>query len=244
MSIGENMKIQISLKENRHHPFWLLGNDPKRLKVQLSVHNRGPVELDFSDLHEFEQKQVLNSINAGIIEVDRAYGDLYQVFLQAQTPAPPSDPNSPASRAQELLRAQAQERLKKRADYEEKEKKFLEKCHFLAKQNIRALKASTRESDDLKLFRTLRKLEEERSKPRSSITEYLNERIKTLQTSLVIQADQVAPVKSPGQGTNPYDQRVVNLDREVVHFTQKQIHDLMEIEEVDYTDEDLSQFIS
>ena len=242
------MQIQISLKDTKRHPFWLLGNNPKRLKAQLSTVNRGPVKLDFDDLHEFEQKQVLNSLNAGIIEVDRGYSELYQVFLQAQTPPPPTDPASAQFRTQELLRVQSQERLKMRAEHEEKEKKFVDHCRFLSKQNTRALKANTHDSKELRLFRTLRNLEGERKKPRASVLDYLSERIKSLQADLVRQAEEVKPFKGPGHKANPYDKRVVNSEKEVVHFTQKQIDDLMEEEvqvvkaEVDITDEDLTEF--
>lgn len=210
------MLIQITLAEDGP-PFWFLG-DPKYLKVSLTFHEPGPVEVDFSKLGNKEQKQILVAMQMEYITVDKSFFALeqeYEKFFPANTPVNASSEEAPKRTGMDRA-------LKMEANRQEKEAKFQDKCRLLSKQGISALKHALKDETDLRLLRNIRDSEMNKKKPRPSILGFLDTKLRKLQANLIeeIENSAITEIEAelpPEKETFVSD--VIELERETVHLT-------------------------
>lgn len=214
--------MQIKLTEEGP-PMWFLGK-PREIKISLTFAEPGPVDVDFEKLETEEQKQILVGLRDRKLEASESFQDLYSVYSKGVVKATPS------KEVKEYLHQAKMEKEKDRkfkfeAEREKKEEIFNERVEFLASKSVKAIKAALDKETDLRLLRKLRDVELSKKKPRVSVKEYLQDKIKVLQAK-VAQGIGGTPEKpglfNPGKKeTMNYD--VVESEQEVIHFSPENL---------------------
>ena len=205
------MKVEISLKESGP-AFWFLG-EPKNVKVSLNFSSPGPVQVDFKALTDLEQKKLLGSLQRGEISCDTDFQELYEVYLRQ---LPQKEETQPQQQAKKPIGKTKEERL-------------LEKCAALIKKPSKTVKEETKDSKNVKMFRLLKKLEEERPKPRVRLLDYLEKQVRKFQKEVALKIDKsleepplrnVVPAETLQFDVLESEQETVQLDpnNEVIGF--------------------------
>jgi hypothetical protein len=223
------MQIQIRLTEHTLVPVWFLG-DPGNLKVSLNYKEPGPVLLDFTLLTSPEQKSLLGALQKGVIETEAEFNDLYSIYVDQQSP-PPALPE-PSEEVKEYLdKVEEHKKVEQQQKAQKKqvkiEQKFAEKCEFLHKKSLRALKSALKGTPDTRLLQTLLRMEKNRKKPRVGHLKYLTEKLGKVHEQINLKIANTTPVDPrlvQRKETMSFD--VVELDQEEVTVDLDDLDDL------------------
>lgn len=223
------IQLQLNLEKVS---MWFLG-DPKDVKVSLNFANSGPVDVDFLTLSDSEQIKILNDIQRNVLFCNMSFQDLYQVYLRGKTPTPEKTTISESMDTEVQIEVLPVPKDKPPSDKpiyivdDEKIKKVFqkrtEKCKELVKQSFKQLKVSLEKEKDISILRDLRKIEEEKKKPRKAILSLIEEELKKrgLKNLEVIKTEE--SLKNKPSDPLSYDQVVIESDEEIVFFSADKV---------------------
>jgi hypothetical protein len=202
-------------------PMFFLG-DPRDLAVSLTLYEPGPVEVDPDKLDKVYHQKLLVAIKNRVISSDIPFEELYSAFLTKYPPVGPTpEQTAEAQKAAMLIQA----RLRRDTRMKEQEDKLQERCLFLHKQGIIAMKSSLKEEKDLRVFRTLLHMEEAEKKRKGTLA-YLHKKIHQIELEIIKRAekdaaDQLKTVKGPDSLAEKFT--VVESERKAVYLNAKEI---------------------
>lgn len=168
---------------------WFLG-EPKKLVLSLTFKNPGPVDIEFAQLNSVDQNKLLKAIRTGIIESDVSFHELSEKWVKgdksqsSETKETGSidlvETNSTICKTdQRLVWAQQIEEKRNilQAQKTQEEVSILERCKYLMGLTVRGLKTTLKQEKNIKVLRTLLKLEESH-KARKLVLETIREKIR------------------------------------------------------------------
>ena len=204
-------------------PMFFLG-DPRDLILSLSLYEPGPVDVDLDKLDRVCHQKLLVAIKNKVLSSDVPFSELYSAFLAKYPPAGPSpEQTAEAQRAAMLVQA----RLRRESRMVEQEDKFQEKCAFLSRQKVGAMKSSLKGEKDLRIFRTLLHIEES-GKQRKGVLSYLLKKIHQLELEIIHKAEkdaaeQLRTTRGPDSLAEKFT--VVESERKAVYLNTREIID-------------------
>jgi hypothetical protein len=222
MGTGEPMQIYLNLAEDGP-PFWFLG-DPKRLTVSLTYQEPGPIEVEFSNLTMPDQKKILQSIQAGQIESNVPWADMYVEYEKVFSKAAPVriEPQEPTPKPTGAVQAIPSVDLRVA-----KEAAFQEKCQKIVKEKLSQLKESLKKEKDIRTLRTIRDLELQKKSPRTSVVNFINLELRKLQSGIIEEIendDNVVVIEAePAARGETFVSNVVESDLETVQLTPEML---------------------
>jgi hypothetical protein len=209
---------------------WFLG-EPTNLIVSLNFANPGPVELDFDGLSTDQQKQILNSIQAGHIKTDVDFNELNRRWLRSNPPVKQETPQHNEALALNIEMAKRkEERLKKAEERKMREDAEREKMvKNLIDVSIRALKQGIAGNRDITFIRMLLAAEKVNQNRKGAIR-LLQEKIEALLVAKQKEVDREVRRKSKEtlmagmalyKETTQFD--VVDFDEETLVLTPEDL---------------------
>lgn len=224
------MKVQLKLADDGP-PFWFLG-EPRDIRVSLTMTDPGPIEVDFDALADVERTKIMADLQRGIVESDVPFPTLHEVCLRLQAPPPPSV-EAEAHLAQQQRYEAAQKALKQQVAKEKKVKKFNERVDYLSKLGVRAVRAALQDESDIRLLRAIREKEALKKRPRKSLMNFIEDKIKRIQLSVVEDIEKkqnlnAKPLKldSMDAKSKTFLSDVVESEGEVVQFSNEDLERL------------------
>lgn len=217
------MRLQLAPKGP---PVWFLG-EPRKIRVSLSFQTPGPVEIDFTTLTLKEQKQVLHSLRLGHITSDVPLAELLSLHEQTQPKEAPPPP------VQQYLAKQEKENtaallLKQKATKEQKDQQLAERCAYLVKQSVKAIKAVVSKSEDTRFLRVLLTAEKE-AKARATVVSYIEEQIRKVQYEVALKMEQAAkqpPLKLAPEPGATFSKDVIDSESRLITLSEQDLIDL------------------
>ena len=166
---------------------WFLGS-PDKIKVALTIKNPGPVDVNFSELDEQEQKKVLLGLKNRILECDSSFEDLYKIYKAVQVKQVEEVEKTEEVR-RFLERQQEREEenkiLKVEAQYQKRKDKIRDRSAYLTNKSNKAIQSALSKENDIDMFRAMLDLENMRKRPRVSVVNYLQEHIRKFEAQII-----------------------------------------------------------
>jgi len=181
--------------------FWLLGRDPNKPILHLSIMEQLEGEVNFDDLDKADQAQLISDYMAGYIMCDVPIEELIDKYNVGDEEKKKEEERRQA----EMLNKLHALHIKLQKADEEKRKvydKIRAQAEFIVKQSVPAIRSKVRTVDDLMLLRECVKLEKTEKK-RKTVLIALEERIKTICMNKIEEAEQ--NTKSPNTSFNKRD---------------------------------------
>lgn len=213
----------IKLKKNGP-AMWFLGDPPKNIKVNLNFVNPGPVDLDFKSLQLGEQKQVLIALKEEKIETDEDYQNLYNIYtkLLSQKEEIVEENDKPIKKKFSLFKKDSVAQLQK--DREKREIQLKERCNYLSKQSIKAIKSALKKEKDVKFLKMFLEMEESK-KGRVSIIDFIKTQIRKFQKEVAVSLKKnkdTEPIKLDTPGAT-YSKDVVESNEGTISLSREEL---------------------